>query len=721
MNKITKNIVIVTALIFSNIVFSQTVNMHLWATGENHNRAVKTVPLLDNYVMKQNGDDVFNRYGHDSRIKTNSTGFFYTKKINDRWWLIDPDGYAGINMSVTSLPDLNETNAVSAFEILRKNGFNGTGNFLAKENMTKVYFSDKRSDRLAYTRRKNFFQNYRVQRQQIYTTPAVVKNNPENYVTIFDPEFESFADDFAKAFANYKNERDLVGYYSDNEINFTEDQLRLFLSNLPATDPNYLAALNFVQSKGLTKEYVISNYDSLKELRNEFLTLVMERYYSVVVGSIKKYDPNHLYLGTRLHGKSRDSETCVNIAAKWCDVVSVNYYNYVFPSDQICSPTKWGKWLQTYDKPCMITEFYAKAYNTTYPDQSGAGFYTDDQDGRGIFYQISCLDVLKSKYYIGWHYFRYQDDLPPKFSNKGMIDPNNNEYLDMTKYMEELNRQVYHLIDYYDNKTYDNEEETVDINIAVSQDTYLQLTGNGQNDVYGNNNQLSLSSVGTDNGLRDILLQFDLGEYYNSIQNIVDAKVRLHFLSGDAEQKLSITGLKSASWDEASLNGTMAHIFSSTILNKFGKGRTKTFNNLSKYDGVSLNVRNWLKYEANNKTVNFRVSDELRSNTASEWISKDNVLYNQLKPVLILTFKKSDISSVKHTNANSIEVHSYDNKLSITGLRAESNCKIFTLSGNLVSSAKIYSDTTIDLNLEKGIYIIQINNVEQTITQKIQI
>ncbi|MDO9633893.1 MAG: hypothetical protein Q7J05_02460, partial [Paludibacter sp.] len=76
----------------------QTVNMHLWATGENHNRAVKTVPLLDNYTMQENGDDVFNRYGSDSRIKTDATGFFYTKKIDGRWWIIDPDGYAGIDM-----------------------------------------------------------------------------------------------------------------------------------------------------------------------------------------------------------------------------------------------------------------------------------------------------------------------------------------------------------------------------------------------------------------------------------------------------------------------------------------------------------------------------------------------------------------------------------------------------------------------------------------------
>jgi len=709
-------------LFYCNAIIAQTVNMHLWATGENHNKPVKTVPLLDNYLMKQNGDDIFNRYGHDSRLKTTATGFFYTKKMNGRWWLIDPDGYAGINMAVTSLPDLAEADANAAFEVIRKNGFNGTGNFLGKENMTKVYFSDKRSDKLAYTRRRNFFQNYRIERQKTYQTPTVVKNNPENYVTVFDPEFESFADGFAAVFANYKNERDLLGYFSDNEINFTEDQLKLFLSNLPATDPNYLEAMSFIQSKGLTKEYVLNNYNSLPDLKNEFLTLIMERYYSIVVGSIKKYDPNHLYLGTRLHGKSRDSEVCVTTASKWCDIVSVNYYNYVFPSDQICSPTKWGRWLQQYDKPCMITEFYAKAYNTTYPDQSGAGFYTDDQAGRGIFYQSSCLDVLKSKYYVGWHYFRWQDDLPPKFSNKGMVDPGNKEYTEMTAYMEELNRQVYHLIDYYDNKIYPA-EETVDITIPVSQDTYVQLTGDGQSNVYGDNDQLSLSSAGTANGWRDILLQFDLGAYYNIIKNVVDAKVRIHYLSGGAEQKLSVTGLKTATWDENSLSGTNTHIFSSTLLNKFGKGRTKTFADLSQYDGISLNVRNWMQYEVTNKIVNFRIADEANSNTASQWVSKENILSQQLQPVLVLTFNKSDVSAVKQKDASSLQLTVANNRLSVHGLNEITTCNIYAVSGQKLKSFYLNPSPSeqIDLMLDKGIYIIQLQNTTQAVTQKIQL
>lgn len=698
--------------------FAQTVNMHLWATGENHNVAVKTVPLLNNYTPVTNGDDVFNRYGSDFRIKTDAKGFFYTKKIDGRWWIIDPDGYAGVNMSVTSLPDLDANNADKAYTILRKNGYNGTGNFLGKENMTKTQFNDKYFEKMAYTRRKNFFQNYRVERQKTYTTPTAVKNNPQNYITIFDPEFESFVDNFASTFANYKNESDLLGYFSDNEINFTEDQLKLFLTVLPTTDPNYLAAMDFITEKGYTKEQVIADYDNLSGLRNTFLKRIMNRYYSLVVGAIKKYDPNHLYLGTRLHGKSRDSETCVSVAADWCDIISVNYYNYVFPSDQICSPVKWTKWLENNDKPCMITEFYAKAYNSTYPEQSGAGFYTDDQAGRGIFYQSSCLDVLRSKYYVGWHYFRWQDDLAPNFSNKGMVNSNSEEYTEMTTYMEELNRQVYYLIDYVDGKTYqDNLREVL---IPVNEDTYVQMSGTGQSDVNGSNSQLSLSTAPAASGVREIFLKFDLQNYIDSLSKVVDAKIRLYYISGDNNLKLSVYGVKENSWNELDLSGTTTQSYP-LLRDGYGKGRLKTISTTGSNTPIYLNVRNWLLGEVNTPAVSFRIVSENTSLNPSYLASKENN-DQKLCPVLVLTFKNDGSTALPDNHqVPKADLLVRDGHVSVSCNEKPVFCEIFTLSGQVIHSQNIQVNSTVSIPLGKGIYIARLSSNEVLLTKKIQI
>lgn len=713
------NIIIVLLLFLScRAGITQTVNMHLWATGENHNRAVKTVPLLDNYIMQENGDDVFNRYGSDSRIKTDATGFFYTKKIDDRWWIIDPDGYAGVDMSVTSLPDMDETKANWAFSLLRKNGYNGTGNFLGKEDMTKRLFNEKYAEKMSYTRRRNFFQSYRIERQKNYETPTAVKNNPQNYVTIFDPEWESYVDNFASVFANYKNERDLLGYYSDNEINFTEDQLKLFLTVLPVTDPNYQAAMNFLNEKSLDKNWVIANYDNIPAIRNEFLTLVMERYFTVVTTAIKKYDPNHLYLGTRLHGKSRDSETCVTISSKYCDIVSVNYYNYVFPSDQIANPAKWGKWLQKHDKPCMITEFYAKEYSSTYPNQPGAGFYTDDQSGRGIFYQSSCLDVLRSKYYVGWHYFRWQDDPAPNFSNKGIVNATDQEYVGMTSYMEELNRQVYHLIDYMDNKV--PMDDSYDVLIPVKDDTYIQLSGSGQDVVRGNESELSLATPPSASGMREIMLKFDLGNYYDSLYRVVDAKIRLTYLSGDSEQKLAVTGIKDHNWNESTLTGIVAS-GASGLRNNYGKNRTKGFNNLIVNTPVYLNVRNWLMNEVNNQNISFRILTEKTSLLPSLWASKEHE-NTQLHPTLILSLAREQTSSNKEIQPdNLIDVQIKQHHLFINGIKTSVLCELYTVSGTKLISMIFEPGRNLQLNVDKGIYIVRIHSDLQSVTKKIQI
>jgi len=698
--------------------WTQTVNMHLWATGENHNVTVKTVPLLDNYTIRANGDDVFNRYGSDSRIKTDATGFFYTKKINGRWWLIDPDGYAGVNMAVTSMPDMTESKANWAYSLLRKNGYNGTGNFLSKEDMTKRLFNEKSFEKMSYTRRKNFFQNYRIQRQSVYSTPEAVKKNPQNYITVFDPEFESFADNFASSFTNYRNERDLLGYFSDNEINFTEDQLKLFLTVLPNTDPNYQAAINYLDTKGLDKNWVIANYDHIPDIRNEFLTLIMDRYFSVVTAAIRKYDPNHLYLGTRLHGKPRDSETVVTVASKYCDIVSVNYYNYVFPRDQICNPAKWGKWLQKYDKPAMVTEFYAKAYNASYPEQPGAGFYTDDQNGRGIFYQSTCLDLIRSGYYVGWQYFRWQDDPPPAFSNKGIVNSNDEEYTDMTAYMEELNRQVYYLIDYVDGNTY--EDNAHEIILPVYEDTFIQISGSDQSDVQGNNSRLSLSVSPSSSGVREIFLKFDLQQYYDSLHKIADAKIRLYYLSGDNNQKLTVYGVKDNNWNEQELSGISAQA-SSGLRDGYGKGRMKTFDVSGINTPIYLNVRNWLLGEISTPIVTFRIVSENPSLYASYWASKE---YEDtlLRPVLILTLKNDETTALPvNQQFPDVNIVVRNQHLYVTGLNETAYYEIISLSGQTLQSGKIKRDATLPLKIGKGIYIVRLRSNEVLITKKIKI
>ena len=92
------------------------------------------------------------------------------------------------------------------------------------------------------------------------------------------------------------------------------------------------------------------------------------------------------------------------------------------------------------------------------PNQSGAGWIVKTQRDRGFFYQNYNLALLESKNCVGWHYFKYQDNDPTAKgvdpsntdSNKGIVNNLYEVWKPMMDLMKELNTQVYHLIQYFD-------------------------------------------------------------------------------------------------------------------------------------------------------------------------------------------------------------------------------------------------------------------------------
>src|SRR5690606_9552695 len=62
----------------------------------------RTLDNLINYTKAETPKPK-SRYGGWEEIKTNATGYFHVKKIGDRWWGVDPDGYLYINIALNSI------------------------------------------------------------------------------------------------------------------------------------------------------------------------------------------------------------------------------------------------------------------------------------------------------------------------------------------------------------------------------------------------------------------------------------------------------------------------------------------------------------------------------------------------------------------------------------------------------------------------------------------
>jgi hypothetical protein len=399
------------------------------------------------------------KYGGNTNFKEETTGFFHVKKIDDRWWGIDPMGYRYINVALNSISTGGSEGTKKALEekfgtkenwiretidLLHETGFNCAGSW--SDHKTIIEANKTAEKPLAYTINWNFMSSYGKVRGGTFQQPGHV-GYPQNAIFVFDPEFETFCDEHAKQLLEYKDDPNLFGHFSDNEMPFKFNAIDNYMS-LPERDHGRLAAENWLKEKGITKEQITDQH------REEFMALVGEKYFSIVSNAIKKYDPNHMYIGARFYSSEKNQEKFMRTAGKYLDIVSNNYYGKWTPDS-----TDMAHWAEWTGKPFIITEYYTKGEDSGMGNTSGAGWIVRTQKDRGLFYQNYNLALLESGNCVGWHYFKYQDNDPEAKgvdpsnvdANKGIVDNRYEPWTPMLEKVEELNTQVYNLVEHFDN------------------------------------------------------------------------------------------------------------------------------------------------------------------------------------------------------------------------------------------------------------------------------
>lgn len=422
----------------------------------------ETYTLQQLVGYKKKPDPEYSRYGGMIGTKFPPTGFFYTTKYNGRWWLVDPEGHLCIHKAVCCVRPGSSANfknnlkkkfgseqawAESTAAYLKELGFNGSGSWSENPLVQSA------KERPVYTEIWNFMASYSKMRgaAEMGTGNHKYKGN---VIYCFDPEFEAFADEYAKQLEETKNDPYLLGHFSDNELPLRTNALDLCL-DLEKSEASYQAALAWLK-KQKGKDNVGSK-DITDVDRDAFYGYYLDRYYSIVSAAIRKHDPNHLYLGSRLIGVS-NNETAMRTYGKYADVMSMNWYgDWTLPRERI---ENWAKWT---DKPFIISEWYAKGHDVPgLTNESGAGWLVKTQKERGFYYQNMALNLLARKNNVGWHWFKYTDNDPEDLStdpsnrnsNKGIVNVNYEPYEELTSAMKELNRQAYRLIEFFDDTSY---------------------------------------------------------------------------------------------------------------------------------------------------------------------------------------------------------------------------------------------------------------------------
>jgi hypothetical protein len=154
-------------------------------------------------------------YGGDATRQVGATGFFHTKRLGERWWLVDPDGHPFLHVAVGSVaPTIGSDPARAAFARkygsperwaaeataqLRAHGFNGSGSW-SRDTLLR-----QAPERLAYCPNWNFMSSYGKKRGGTFQKPGHT-GYPNDAIFVFDPEFETFAMEHAKQLAATKDD-----------------------------------------------------------------------------------------------------------------------------------------------------------------------------------------------------------------------------------------------------------------------------------------------------------------------------------------------------------------------------------------------------------------------------------------------------------------------------------------------------------------------------------
>lgn len=448
----------------AQIADSLTVESRAWNRDKNRQvvysawRPYKSLTVDRLPGFKPTAVSRLSKYGGDLTRNWKATGFIRTQQQAGRWWLVDPLGHPYLTVAMNSVrPAPSETSKAAfakAFSspqdwltktqaLLLDNGFNGVG---AWSEIPAIQAYNRTAARpLTYETMFNFLTVF--DKQQTTARPASEKLPKP--ALVFEPEWAAFCETHAREAEATRADANVLGNFSDNEIAFSATLLPQILALRDPSQPAYVAALAWLKTQQADSAHLTPDQ------KNAFVGYVAGKYYQAVGPALKRHDPNHLYLGTRLHSAAKFNRYIFAAAEPYVDLVSINFYGYWQPTAR--QTTQWASFTK---KPFFITEFYTKSEESGLSNVAGAGWLVHKETDRGIFYENFGLSLLQARNCVGWQWFRYQDndasepgtDKPDMGSNKGIVDTKYQPYPTLLGAMKKLNQNVFGLINFFDKK-----------------------------------------------------------------------------------------------------------------------------------------------------------------------------------------------------------------------------------------------------------------------------
>ncbi len=432
----------------------------------------------------------FSRWGGWLEQRVSGTGFFRTHQDDERWWLVDPDGYLfwssgldcvrfsiesayeGLEPALTWLPDADGDYAVAhgqlerrSFDYLRANHIRAFGPDAASNAWSEIVLSQMRefgfntvgnwSDwRIAYG---GLPYVRPLDGRALQAVPTVYRDFPD----VYHPDFESAAVAFAEQLNKTVSDPAFIGYFLMNEPNwgfaietpaagmlyntrtcYARRALADFLRQRYPTDAALTCAWGFevtfelIAAGPWQRPLTTKAEEDLADFSDEMVT----RYFGTLSSACRAVDPNHLNLGVRYY----------TVPPHWAvrgmrsfDVFSLNCYREKVLADEMATIA------ELLEMPVMVGEWHFGALDVGLP-ASGIG-HVPDQAARGQAFRVYLEDAAACPCCVGVHYFTlYDQSAIGRFDgenyNIGFVDTCGRPYVPLAKAARRSHARLYRVV-----------------------------------------------------------------------------------------------------------------------------------------------------------------------------------------------------------------------------------------------------------------------------------
>jgi hypothetical protein len=401
------------------------------------------------------GRDQYGGWSDGPQLK--ATGYFRTEKTGGKWWLVDPEGRLFFSHGIDCVMEDQRTpveERESWFQDFPGND-PAFGKFTARVRSIMGHYAGRMVDCFSFMR-ANLLRKYGPDWKEVSEALAQRRLRSWGMNTIGNWSSEScramrktpyvdqfssgggrmiagsggywgqFPDVFDPGFASgmlremeARNGRSAgdpwcVGFFSDNELSWGDDvSLTVAVLKSPSDQPakkvfmedlhrkyGGIGALNAVWGTSHNSwEELLSSRDvpDVHKARTDLISFsgrIAETYFATARDAVRSAAPGQLYLGCRFAGSN---DPAVRAAAKFCDVVSYNFYrrsiaDFRFPGG---------------DKPLLVGEFHFGALDR--------GLFhpglvpVSNQEERARAYHDFVMGAVRHPLFVGTHWFQWSD------------------------------------------------------------------------------------------------------------------------------------------------------------------------------------------------------------------------------------------------------------------------------------------------------------------------